>query len=366
MLCPICNDNNSPKETLRFYEIDKDSQLEVKYHICKCGFMFYRHTNIEKAYKENNKYINRNTGSGADEKFDIIRLNQSFSAIASHIKKSQSVLDVGCNNGNFLKLIQSHVSQAELFGTDIEINPLKKSELQQKHISILKTKDLSETNKKFDFITVLHVLEHVDDINAFADSLEFVSHDTTKVYIEVPNADGYLENYFQPFSYFDLEHINHFNVKNLCLFLSKKGYTILETHAMKISMSDDITYPAIGVLIEKTKNQNIDNYIKKSIQELSNYRYKKSLDNKVLFGVGANTLRTLGLLNTDISKVKYFVDNNQIFHGRTIAGKTIQSADCLVEDKSLPDVIIFSKLYFDEIRDGLLKKGFKGKIYSFF
>jgi len=41
-------------------------------------------------------------------------------------------------------------------------------------------------------------------------------------------------------------------------------------------------------------------------------KLEKTFDDKVFFEVGTNTLRTIGLLNKDIKKVKYFVDNNSI------------------------------------------------------
>jgi hypothetical protein len=144
-------------------------------------------------------------------------------------------------------------------------------------------------------------------------------------------------------------------------------------------MSNNIKYPAIGVLFEKDSNltvqlnQNISllknklfEYINKSNNELNKYSYRESLDGKVLFGVGANTLRTIGLLNKDIKKVKYFVDNNSIFHERLVNEITIKSSTYLIQDNECPDVIIFSKLYFDEIKNDLVSRGFKGCIYSFF
>lgn len=377
--CPICNKSNVPKGNLHFLEVDSKKPLTLEYNICGCSFMYYRFENIAKIYTENNKYINRNTGSGADISFDIRRLNLTYDRLKKHIFGRNSLLDVGCNNGTFLKIIKADNQNISLYGSDIEIGDNNKNALIKSDIEVLKTLNVRDFNKKFDFISVLHVLEHVDDINAFIAQINEVLEDGAKLYIEVPDANRYLDNYFQPFSYFDLEHINHFNIDNLSLLFKIHNFKIIDKYSLEIDMSDNIKYPAIGIVIEKSASKaeifNLDfsvnntktyDYIKKSKNELDNYLYRDNFDGKVLFGVGANTLRTLGLLNKDISKVKYFVDNNPIFHERMVNSIIIKSSNYLLNDKDVPDVIIFSKLYSEEIKANLLKEGFKGKIHNFF
>ena len=377
--CPICKKINEKAGDLQFLEVDKTSPLNLDYYICSCSFMYYRFENISKTYSENNKYVNRNTGSGADISFDVKRLSNSYNNIFKNLTDCETLLDIGCNNGAFLKVIKENNKKVRLYGSDVEISENKNDELTKEGIKVLKTVNIDDFKVSFDFISINHVLEHIDDINSFVDQLNNVISYKGKIYIEVPDASRYLDFYFQPFSYFDLEHINHFNIKNLGLFLKLKGFKIIEKFSLDIDMSNNIKYPAIGILIEKEQNadfhinQNPDfinnkliQYIEKSKNELNNYSYREAFEGKVLFGVGANTLRTIGLLNKDVKKVKYFVDNNSIFHERFVGGIPIKSSTYLLSDNDYPDVIIFSKLYYDEIKNDLINKGFKGNIYSFF
>jgi 2-polyprenyl-3-methyl-5-hydroxy-6-metoxy-1,4-benzoquinol methylase len=377
--CPVCKKLNEKEGSLQFLEVDKIVPLNLDYFICSCSFMYYRFDNISKSYSENNKYINRNTGSGADISFDIKRLNNSYSNIYKYLLDCESLLDIGCNNGTFLEIIKENHKNIKLYGSDVEISESKLQELTSEGINVLKTINITDFGILFDFISINHVLEHIDDINGFIDQLNNTISSKGKIYIEVPDASRYLDYYFQPYSYFDLEHINHFNIENLEFFLNAKGFRVVEKYLLDLDMSNNIKYPAIGVLFEKDSNltvqlnQNISllknklfEYINKSNNELNKYSYRESLDGKVLFGVGANTLRTIGLLNKDIKKVKYFVDNNSIFHERLVNEITIKSSTYLIQDNECPDVIIFSKLYFDEIKNDLVSRGFKGCIYSFF
>jgi len=340
--------------------------------------MYYRFDNISKSYSENNKYINRNTGSGADISFDIKRLNNSYNNIYKYLSSCESLLDIGCNNGTFLEIVKANNKNIKLNGSDVEISENKIQELTSDGIKVLKTINIGDFGISFDFISINHVLEHIDDIIGFVEQLNNAISVRGKIYIEVPDASRYLEYYFQPYSYFDLEHINHFNIENLEFFLKLKGFKVIQRFSLELQMSNNIKYPAIGVLIEKNnstpsisqnnsleKNKLIE-YVKKSSIELNKYSYRETFDDKVLFGVGANTLRTIGLLNKDIKKVKYFVDNNSIFHDRFVSGISIKSSIYLLQDDACPDVIIFSKLYFDEIKNDLVNRGFKGHIYSFF
>jgi hypothetical protein len=113
---------------------------------------------------------------------------------------------------------------------------------------------------------------------------------------------------------------------------------------------------------------NLINYVKKSKNGVTSFNEVKMafFKNKVFYGVGANTLRTIAVSNIDIDLISYFCDKNPIFHGRYVSNKLIKSPLELIKDINTPDVIIFSPLYFNDIKSELLRQGFKGNIFSFF
>jgi hypothetical protein len=377
MKCPICKKDNIKYDEFDIYEIDCTTATDIEYFLCTCSFLYYRHNNIKKIYNENNKYINANTGSGASLKYDILRLENSFNNIKEYLKHKDRFLDIGCNNGSFLKIVRNFNNSIDLFGTDVSLSDNNLHHLNSIGFKIKKTEDPNEFNLKFNFISILHVLEHIDNIDIFFKNLEDLLDIDGYIYIEVPDADGYLENYFQPFSYFDLEHINHFNLNSITLLVENYGFEIQKSWHFKFKMSEDIYYPGLGILIKKCtskkkyidfniSNKQISEYISKSKNDQNKFPNYINFKNKVIFGVGANTLRTLSLLKIDISYLKYFVDNNSIFHDRFVKNIAIHSKDFLINDKEAPDVIIFSKLYFNDIYNDLLYRGYQGKIISFY
>ncbi len=379
MNCFVCGTNNEPYSQLKFLSIDEAKPIKLDLHICQCGFAYYRHNEVEKLYNENSKYTTANTGSGAPRQFDEKRLQNSFSNISGYLNVDDTVLDVGCNNGTFLEILFENGCR-KLTGTDFAINRDYTAQLEKSGVKIHQTTSLKEiSTDKFDFITANHVLEHVEDIKKFIGELEYNLKDGGYLYIEVPDASRYNDLYFQPFSYFDLEHINHFSIDNLSFLLREHGFEILESFSFAFDMNASIKYPGIGIVARKNNNpsgvsaeikvntnNNIEEFYKRSLSEISNYNYKGSFDNIVIYGVGANTLRTLGMLDQSIENVCYFVDKNELFHERSILNKKIKSIAHLLEDNTHPDILIFSKLYYGEIVDDLRKKGIKNNIYSFF
>ena len=114
--------------------------------------------------------------------------------------------------------------------------------------------------------------------------------------------------------------------------------------------------------------ENLIKYVKKSTKLLaSQAKIEFELDKiKVFYGVGANTLRTIALSNICLDSVSYFCDKNPIFHGRYVADKIIKSPSELINDIIRPDVIIFSPIYFNEIKEELEILDFQGRIISYF
>jgi len=379
MKCFVCGKENSIYNELKFLSIDEPQPIKLDLFICDCGFAFYRHNEISKIYKENSKYVTNNTGSGAAKKFDVKRLGNSFSNVSSHLQPSNDILDIGCNNGVFLDILYQN-GYTHLTGTDFAINREYTSELEQNGVKIYEASSLKSIpfNSKFDFITVNHVLEHVDNIDSFIKEIKDLLTTDGYLYIEVPDASRYIDNYFQPFSFFDLEHINHFSLDNLSVFLHKHGFQQINTFSFDYAMSDTINYPGIGILVKRQEDdgeitisegnskEKIEFYFTRSVAEISKYSYRGDFTNSIIYGVGANTLRTLGMLGLSIQNAKYFVDKNELFHGRFILDKEIKSIEFLSQDADQPEIVIFSKIYIDEITDDLRKRGILNTISSFF
>lgn len=383
MICIACtNQEVDLSKLLTFHTINGPS---VSFNLIRCpdcSFSFYRHSLIERLYTEDSKYTTTLSGTGSERDLDIQRLKQSFDNLKPFINFSEDfkLLDIGCNNGDFLRLFSN--KHIKLAGIDYSINNKFVADLKEKDVDIREGTDLKVFSEKFDFISVLHVLEHVDKIHDFLNDIKYSLKDGGTAYIEVPDAERYEAYYNSPFGYYDLEHINHFTLDSLKILLASLGFEVQKEFIGDFKMNEDLKYPYIGLIIKKSNIANIGkykdifqskrmeksftSYLEKSERKLTEYSYRGNFENTVIYGVGANTLRTIGLLNTDINLIKYFVDRNKNYHGSSIGNKKIYDVDFLLNDKSSPDVVIFSKLYYNQIKNTLLNKGFSGKIYSFY
>ena len=256
MKCPICKAENEIFDNLKFYAIDS-KLLIVPYFICECSFLYYRHDFIDDLYISNNKYIQANTGSGANSEFDLKRLDQTLDIVKNKLKlepnKFGNFLDVGCNNGNFIRKLMNSITIGRFFGTDLIISDKVIADLNEIGVSLAKTTKIDFFGlKKMDFISVLHVLEHVDDLEEFLLGLKRALKPDGLIYVEIPDANRYIDYFITPFSYFDLEHINHFTLTSLQSLFAKYLFEIESSLEFDIYMSENVKYPVLGVFIKNT------------------------------------------------------------------------------------------------------------------
>lgn len=382
MKCIVCtqSDVDSYKK-FTFHTIDGPSVVFNLMRCPSCSFSYYRHPLIERLYSGNSKYTTNLSGTGSIRELDLLRLRQSYDNFQPFVKLTNDykLLDIGCNNGDFLRLYSN--SNINLAGIDFSINSEFVADLKATSVDIREGTDLNVFGQRFDFITALHVLEHVDNIHGLLNQIKHSLTDNGIAYLEVPDAGRYDEYYNSPFGFYDLEHINHFTSVSLKILLASQGFEILKEFVGDFKMNEELKYPYIAFAIRKNpgKNTNVllnrighinkkhfESYLQRSQSHLTEHAYKGSFNEVVIYGVGANTLRTLGLLDINLNRIKYFVDRNSNYHSKKLCDKQIKSLDHLLNDLTYPDVIIFSKLYFKEIKTNLKELGFKGDVYNFY
>lgn len=124
-----------------------------------------------KIYEENKKEKkNINTEAYWDNKytlskdFHVADFREQFMVISKYIPKGCSLLDIGCGNGDTLKLLEVNDITKDLYGADISNRALEltKSKVSAKLIKLyfepseLPVKDL-------DVITIIHLIEHLSN-----------------------------------------------------------------------------------------------------------------------------------------------------------------------------------------------------------
>lgn len=220
--CPIC-DNNVPLN----YEL-RDVFL-FYCQSCMHRFSIIK-SNCDETY--NDSYYNekhKNWFENPDTKL--------YETIAEHIRKSKSksVLDVGCGNGNLLKYLRSQIDGVSLTG--IDLSNVKGFD----GVTIINKSFLNyEWDCKFDMITSLATIEHIDDVNKFVTKIHQKLNSNGLVLVMTMNDDSILyrvarllKNYGLSKSFlrlYDKHHVNHFSHYSLKKILTVKGFSIQKVY----------------------------------------------------------------------------------------------------------------------------------------
>lgn len=165
---------------------------------------------------------------------------------------SYSILDYGGYNGMLARAFNQH------WGSDCTVADLDKEGLGFAESMGFKTIDLSkqpELTEKYNLITMVHVLEHLEDPFTAISSLAKALEDNGHIYIEVPNLFG--------FPLIDEAHLSTFTLDSL--------RNLLHSNGLEHIASDFCQTPPEAINFDypfSTKKENIYLLAKKSIHSV--------------------------------------------------------------------------------------------------
>lgn len=194
-------------------------------------------------------------------------LNQKIKYITKFQKNSKTLLDIGTGTGEFL--IQAKTKNWKVVG--VEPNKLAREKGKNKQIDIHETLD-HLNGKKFNIITLWHVLEHLPNLNEEIKKIDSLLEQEGTLIIAVPNFKSYDAKYYKThWAAYDVpRHLWHFSKNSIEAVFKQHGYKIQEIKPMYF----DSYY--VSLLSEKYKNGKA-NYIKAFYRGwLSNYQARTS------------------------------------------------------------------------------------------
>lgn len=210
MNCPVCGSESLIRYTLSksriISELEKYWQDKmpiqnniIDYTICRCtncttefsdpliegDDIFYEWITNKNGYYSSNRW----------EFFSIIKLIKN--------KKNINLLDVGCGDGKFLKLVMSKVDNSNienLYGIDKTSGPVTRyvenAPLIKLFNRVVDDSLINDFENKFDYITLFHVLEHVSNPDYFISILLKLLSKQGKLIISTPNSPMTFEKYW--------------------------------------------------------------------------------------------------------------------------------------------------------------------------
>lgn len=236
--CPICNSNS-----IRLHLRSKDfSVSKEEFSIVKCSDCEFHFTNprpedndLEKYYVSDH-YISHNNASKSifEKTYQLVRkfaIIRKYSLITRMIKRG-SILDIGCGTGDFL----SKCKRNKWDTMGIEPSDIARNKAIENHdLTVEKSTNLDSFSRKFDIITMWHVLEHVTELNTTVAEFKRLLSNNGKVIIAVPNLKSFDCSYYKKYwAGYDLPiHLYHFTKNSITKLFKKHGFSLLKTKGMK-------------------------------------------------------------------------------------------------------------------------------------
>lgn len=262
--CPVCSASN-----LKNFKVIKDHSVSKEsFNIMLCDNCNFQFTNprpnegeIAKYYKSD-QYISHSDKANSPINF-IYKLARTF-ALSSKKRLINSItkdkkgrlLDYGCGTGYFLQIMENNGWKT--YG--IEPNSIAREIAQTKSNVQENIEQLKIKNKKFDVITLWHVLEHIHNINETIKILKTILKEKGKIVIAVPNIDSYEQNVFEEeWAAYDVpRHLYHFSQDTMNTLMLKHGLKIKKVYPMKL---DSYYISLLSNKYKYNKNKFINSFI---------------------------------------------------------------------------------------------------------
>lgn len=261
--------------------------------------------------------------------------------LRKHGSKLGNVLEIGSNDGRFLKTISGVDGVNSVLGVDPAKNLAAIAEENniQTYCDVFSRQSAEQINRLFDTVVARHVFCHVDDWHDFVRGLEVVTHKDSIVAIEVPYVERMLENV--EFDTIYHEHLSYLNLQAVDALLKDSQFHISDV------VSFDIHGGVIVIILMKNEsgypvNPRIDSMIDdEDLTKERWLRFKSDADTLVYnlkdavygykrnelkvagYGASAKSTNWISACKFDGYYLDYVIDNTPYKQGRFCPGTDI-------------------------------------------
>ena len=369
--CPICA---SPESRLLFRQrFERLSGIEFidgyDVVVCaQCGLAFAdgipEQSVLDAYYRDLSKYEYGHK-SGKESDLDERRFRDIAATIATFLPgASARVLEIGCATGRLLSLVReagfSHVQ-----GLDPSPGCARAAlELYDVPVLVGSMFDLPVAKGSVDFVILIGVLEHVEDLRGAMRHVRDVLSPLGRVYAEVPDAANLADRPDAPYQEFSTEHINFFSTASLANLFRTTGFEVVTTGGSIRQQHDNTMYPAaFGVFAtseatgEIVRDEKTEPGLRRYIDESAAVegRTRLAIENAsqgrplLVWGTGTHTQRLLAIGAFKNVPIAAFVDSNPKYHGRSLDGIPVVSPSSL-PGRTEP-ILISTRGFQSEIQD---------------
>lgn len=260
------------------------------------------------------------------------RSSRLITAIAEKINLHEkgSILDVGCGNGNLLRAFSTIRPEWKLSGLELDGRYRSTVEAMCGQ-GVLNTGKLEDLNGKFDLITAIHVLEHLNEPVTFLKQAK-----------ERLSPDGYMLLQLplwqrNPFDLLVADHCMHYDWTSLFNLLRRAG--LKPAFTSETTVPREITLVARTGIQDKEKTTNTGPGPETALIWLAKVRdmaaagqTKAGLKHFGVFGTGNASM----WLTQTLGGVSFYVDEDPTRQGiNALTGKTVYSPEAVPEGSTI-------------------------------
>ena len=257
-LCPVCG-SAGISEVFKVKDNTVSQEYFEIYHCRNCQVRFTQNPPSEAsigAYYKSEDYISHTDSSkGLINRIYRFVRNFSLKQKKKLVEKETGLkngylLDVGSGTGHFASTMQKAAWQVTGLEPDEEARAVA---FKEHSIALLPSAELFNlAEKRFDSITLWHVLEHVHDVKKYIQTFKKLLADNGKLFIAVPNYTSYdAEKYKEYWAAYDVpRHLYHFTPQTMQWLMKECGLKVVAVKPMWF----DSFY--VSLLSSKYKNGN--------------------------------------------------------------------------------------------------------------
>lgn len=220
--CPLCSSISLKKLFVK---------EAIPYYLCNaCYFCFSKpssNVNFQSDIEGfEGAYIEYFNSSSSDQANFSYLYNWILSWTSLHEKR---ILDVGCGSGKFIEYMER--KGFDIVGLEPS-KPLFEKYLRSKgNIYNSSLSNFSELGlQPFDVITLLDVLEHVEDPKQFISQIASIQNDGGYLVIEIPLYESFLSKIMgSKWHFFNKYHLSYFSKDRLVRLLAENGYQLVRS-----------------------------------------------------------------------------------------------------------------------------------------
>ena len=284
---------------------DRKVAINLKRHLLEVGFCECNHlTSINKVspferYKKNNYSYTSNNSPVSLSHFNNMAKNM---VKEFNITSKNSILEIGSNDGTFLKNIKD-LSKANVLGIDpsdymCKIASKKGIKTLNKFFNYQSSKLIEKKYGKFDFLYGANVFNHIDDPENFLKGCKLITKPKGKIILEVPDLDSLFKGI--GFDTIYHEHRNYFSKISLLTIFKKVNLEIIRFEYIDY-MSGSIRifarnnkFKKLNIKFKDKRNHfkiflNFEKKVKIVKSNIINFVNEIKKNNKIVVGLGAAT-----------------------------------------------------------------------------